>query len=464
VRRAVTGLLAIATLAHAEPVATGTDPAKRPVAPIPVEPAPAPTTVPVDEAPIASPKEASGVAREDARKDSALWIPRALLFVPRIVVWAAAQPIRGAVYAYERYSLQERFTDATFNDARTFGVYPTAAYETGFGVTVGGRLVYRDFFGHDERLKLRVNFGGRFRQAYGMNLRSGDLFGKRVFVELDSSYERRPQERFYGIGNLDDPESSRFREYLVRNVVTLDTRLYDRLHSRLSGHYMLRSFSGTGDDDSIELHYDTSQLAGFDDGVDNIYVEHELVYDSRRPTSPLQSKAIDATGWFASAFFGMTTGAGEDPSQFYRYGGELQRYFDLYDGSRVLALRAMLETVDGEEVSFIDLPRLGGSEYLRGYPNGRFRDNTIALATAEYTWDLGNYLAAYTFVDVGRPFSGPRALALEDLRVGYGGGVQVHTRFDFLMRGQIAASIDGDVFLELALSPSFGRRERAGRY
>jgi len=263
---------------------------------------------------------------------------------------------------------------------------------------------------------------------------------------------------------------TRFRETLVRNVMTADTRIIDHLHSRLSGALMLREFSGTDDDDSITMHYDTSKLVGFDEGVQNFYLEHEFVYDSRRP-GKFQSKAFDSTGWLAAAHVGFTSGLSGDPSEFFTYGGELQRYIDLYDGSRVLVLRALFESVAGTngrtdgKVSFIDLPRLGGAEYLRGYPNGRFRDRAIALGTAEYQWDLGNYLAAFGFVDVGRPYGSLDSVeADQSLRVGYGGGIQVHTTKSYLTRVQIAGSRDGDFFFEIALSPAYGRRERAGRF
>ena len=40
----------------------------------------------------------------------------------------------------------------------------------------------------------------------------------------------------------------------------------------------------------------------------------------------------------------------------------------------------------------------------------------------------------------------------------------MRTYHSFLLRGQLAASREGDVFFELALSPAFGRRDRAGRF
>lgn len=441
--RAVVASLFVAGVAAAAPVAVVEQPASEPAPVAQVTPAPA-----------SPPDRASGVAREDepSLAERLLWIPRAALFVPRAAVWAIGQPIRGAAYAYEQYNLPGRVREVFFDVDGTFGVYPVAAYETGFGVTAGARLVHKDLFGEHERLKLRVDFGGRFRQAYGINLRSGSRLG-RVAIEVDSSYERRPIERFYGIGNA-DAVASQFHEDLVRNVLAADTRLVGQLRARTSAALMLRSFAS----DQLDPMYLND--------VRNVYVEQELVYDSRRPASIYQSRALDGAGWLASAHVGIARGIDGDRSEFVAYGGELQRYFDLYDGSRTLALRALVEAVAGDDdaISFIDLPRLGGSEYLRGYPAGRFRDRVIALGTAEYAWDIGNFLAAYLFVDVGRPFHSFADASASDLRVGYGGGLQVHTGASFLTRLQVAASRDGDVFLQLAFSPSFGRRERAGRF
>jgi hypothetical protein len=442
------------------------------------------------------PDRASGIARAAPTPitDHVRWIPRVLLFVPRWALWIAAQPIRLGVWAYQRYQIPERLEYTLFSVDDTgvqpvplWGFYPTAIYETGFGINAGIRFVHKNLGGHRERLLLKANFGGRFRQAYGFSLSSGQRFGRDVRIVLDGLYERRPHERFFGIGNADelatppampiDPTisdaavSTRFRKHLWRGVLTADVPVRGALGLRLSTALIVRNFGSADFDDpdaKIEDVYDVDRLPGFQQGVDNLYSELEVVYDTRRPTSGYQSQVLDATGWFLAGHLGATTGLTGDLSDFIRYGGEVQRYFDLYRGTRVLALRVLVEAVaggnGGGKISFIDLPRLGGSEILRGYPTDRFRDRAITVATAEYTWDLGNFLAAYTFVDAGRAWPSlvdidPR----EGIRVGFGGGVQFHTHGSFITRGQVAASREGDVFLELVLSPAFGRRERTGR-
>lgn len=480
-------------LPAAEPAsapAPASTPSATPPAPAPAsEPAPEATPSP-SPAPLPRADQASGISREEppSAGERLRFIPRALLFVPRWAFWAVAQPIRLSAWAYEHYSLRARLKGALFNVDGTYGVYPVASYSTDFGLSGGLRFVHYDLFGSGEHLKLRANFGGQFQQAFGFTIDSGERFSDHLKLVLEARYERRPSERFFGLGNADradppppgmlvDPSAAalrtRFREELTRVITTAELPIRRSPASNLSAHLsaalMLRDFSNA-EDDGLADRYDVSRLAGFTEGVDNLYVEAELIYDSRRQPSRWQSRVIDATGWYAAAHLGRGVGVASDPSAFTRYGGELARFFDLYRGSRVLALRLFLEAAAGGDgpadraLPFIDLPRLGGPEYLRGYPDGRFRDRVVALGTAEYTWDLGNMLAAYTFLDVGRPAPSLSALELADLRLGFGGGVQLHTQDSFITRVQLAGSGDGDVFFELVLSPAFGRRERAGRY
>jgi hypothetical protein len=472
-------------LALAEAVARADDGAQSPTADssppdaVPMQPQTA-------NEPAPPPDQADGVVREEGTsvKSGLIWIPRAILFVPRATVWAAAQPIRGATYVYERYQLGSRFIDATFTDDRKFGVYPVAGYDSNFGFTVGGRVLYKDIFGDSERIRLRADWGGEFRYGYGINVRTGNRFGP-ISFGFDSSYERR-REKFYGIGNgpmLDgvpdmpiDPTvddlaiKSRFAQRVIRNTGDVKIKYVDELKSRISAAVMMRDF-GPGDESDITMRYDTTKLVGFETGVNNVYVEHELAYDTRRPTSEFQTRTLDAGGWLASVHTGIARGLETDPTHYYRYGGEVQHYFDLYHGSRVLALRVLFDAIAGTDgrtdgrISFVDLPRLGGTEYLRGYPSDRFRDRAVALGTAEYTWTVGWNLAAYTFVDVGEPIgSVDDTKSADNIRVGFGGGLQIHTRNTFLTRMQLAASREGDFLLNVIFSPAFGRRERAGKY
>jgi hypothetical protein len=85
------------------------------------EPAPR-TAASVARAPL--PDQASGVARGESRPTSEKlkFVPRALLFVPRIAVEVAGAPIGGSLYVYDRFEVAARARDIFCNDAGTVGL------------------------------------------------------------------------------------------------------------------------------------------------------------------------------------------------------------------------------------------------------------------------------------------------------------------------------------------------------
>jgi hypothetical protein len=439
------------------------------------------------------PDVVSGIARPEAAPPAhaLFWIPRALLFVPRWAFWAAMQPARLGVWAYERYRGGSLGGDpsgggGSGGGGRPYGLYPVVTLDTVYGLTAGARTVHRDLAGRGERLELRVDHGGRYAPALGAALHSGGRLGPRVTAGLDARFERRPAARFFGIGDAGvrpaaedrlDPASggaaveASYGERLARAAGTGAVRIAGPWAAGASVALASRSFTGGrgGDLPGVPAAYDTSRLAGWDRGADALHVEGALVHDSRRPSSPYQTRAIDATGGYAAARLGGARGVAGDPTAYVRYGAEALWLLDLYRGSRVVALGVLVESIAGSggraggTIAFAELPALGG-ERLRGYPEGRFRDRARVLGTAEYTWDLGNFLAAYLFVDAGRVLPSLAELSPgARLRAGYGGGLEAHTRVGFVGRAQLAASRDGDLLLEIVLAPGAGRA-RPGRW
>src|SRR5690348_16452089 len=89
-----------------------------------------------------------------------------------------------------------------------------------------------------------------YRQLYSLELRSGHLLGDRFSLDLDSGYEVRPRDAFYGIGNGDasappvmvvDPRmdslsvETRYRQTRVRAALAADERVWSDLHVRAAG-------------------------------------------------------------------------------------------------------------------------------------------------------------------------------------------------------------------------------------
>ena len=403
---------------------------------------------------------------------------RGALFVPKLGVDLVLSPARLSVWAYERYHLAALYYRVFFNDARTIGLVPTLAFDSGFGIMAGGRFMDRDVLGQHEHLSIEAASGGRYQGVVKTALRSGDRLGDRLAIELDGQYELRPKDPFYGIGNHSDSVSpaapvdplidptaveTRYRERLARIAAVIDVRMVDGLHVRSSSELTERSFSPSDTGVAIDTVYDPMTLIGYD-GVRYVYSELELRLDTRRNANEYEPQPFYSVGSLA-ALFGGRIHRLDNARDYWRYGLDLQHFIRLAEGPRVLAFRFHGEAVSGTlaEVPFTELPQLGGLDDLRGYPIDRFRDRAAALGSVDYAWDLSGWLAARVFVDAGRVFGSLDDLGVDHLRVGYGIALEGHTSRSFGLLGALSSSIDGGLFLNLSFNPMFRLDERVRR-
>jgi hypothetical protein len=433
-----------------------------------------------------TPDQARGVERAepDGAGNRLRIFPRIVLFPARVVLWVFDAPLRGSFWLYEKYQLRNRFKAIFFNDTGTVGLYPVAFFETGFGLNAGLRFIHRDLY-KKASFNARASFGGPYRQIYSAKLGSGDVLGERVELELEAEYEFRPKDRFFGIGNGDavdevpmpidpyeDPTAvdSRFRETISRVSLGGDVHIAGPLSARLSSALMWRTFAQSDEADlktatPLDEAYDPAALPGFEDGVAYSYNELELRIDTRDAANRYEMVTMPSTGWLLSGFGGVARDFDRVPVDFVRYGVDLQRYIRIAQNPRLIAVRAYLEGVAGDEdeIPFVDLPRLGGPLFLRGYLRDRFRDRVAGLTSIEYQFDVGHMFAGYLFADAGRVYPRLRDIELKDIRVGYGGGIQMQTPGSFLGRVGIASSIDGGIIFNFSLDPVYDPKARVER-
>jgi len=473
--------------ALADPSAVVVEPRATPEVPQERVPAPPqePTAADVADAPL--PGDESGRTDGVPSDDTvARQVGRGLLFFPKVLTEIVLSPVRGGIWAYDRYHLSDRYYRWFFNDARTIGLYPTGTIESGFGlsgITLGARFVDRDTFGEREHLAAEAAIGldYQFKQLYALNFRSGDRLGQIVHAELDAGYEVRSLDPFYGIGNgekmqpppagminplvTDTAVKTRFGQHRARARITGDIQLLGDLHLRPAAEVLDRTFGDPAQGPATADVYDPMGLVGWDRGVRAGYGELELRWDSRRAIT-VYEKGIYSAGTLAGLFGGyegqLSSGAG---APFYRYGGDLQQFIRVGLGPRVIMARVHGEAITGnlDEVPFTEIPAIGGPLYLRGYDVDRFRDRIAAFGTLQYAWDLASTLGATAFVDAGRVWRDYSALALTDMRVGFGGSLVVSYGGGFVSELSLASSIDGGFFASLSFNPVYDIDERVRR-
>lgn len=429
------------------------------------------------------PHEASGVRVPRDGPSAWLWLPRLALLPVQLVAHAVMAPIAGAMWAYDRFELRDRFYQVFFNDTETVGLYPIAFYETGFGLSGGARLVVRDVFGSGGAVSARASFGTTRPQAYTWKATSGDVLGDRVELEVRGVYEIVAGARFFGIGNGDlvdapagvpvDPRldnlavATRYRMTQARARLSGRVRITEHLDLGLHGELRDAGFDDEpdlrGDLDVADV-YDRAGLVGFDEGITSLYPEIGLRYDSRRTTRYYLSRAVPSTGWMTHLALGYQLGIDSD-QRFPRIALDVQRSFDLFGGDRVLLARLAVEAVaaDVGDVPFIDLPALGGKQLLRGYRGDRFRDLRAGMLSLEYQYPISYLSTGFVFAEAGRVWRDNGDLAdtrAGDLRLGYGLGIQLHTKDTFRARLSLFSSIDGDILFSLSFDPAWDTHSR----
>ena len=456
---AAAGILLISRGAAGQPVAA-TDPRPasssrggdqtRPEPPVVEQPQPPQRHSARSVAGAPRPDDVGGVARPEREPGGTRRaIARGLLVLPRIAFWVVNAPIRASYWVSERYKVPARARETFFNQEGTAGVVPIAWAETDTGAGGGARFLHRDLLGRGEHLVIDAGYGGRVAPVAGLWLDSGERLGDRLRVRVDGRFEDRPRDRFFGIGNADEATEIVFHQRVAAAGGMGEARIAGPLAVRLSSEVGWRAI-----DPATEP---VEAATGFGEERSRSYHQLELGLDTRDRPSRSEPPGPRATGLALSAFAGAATGPAHG-----RFGGEARAQLPLGTPQRILVLRALAEGVSGplDEISFADLPQLGGPQLLRGYPVDRFRDRAMALTSAEYRFDLSETFGAFLFADAGRVLAEPGDLVDGGLRAGYGGGLDLRRGAHHLGRLSLASSIDGGFFVSAVLDPMGEPEER----
>lgn len=405
------------------------------------------------------------------------FLPRAVFYVPTLAVQMVFKPVQAAVSLLDRYAIIEVVDDFLHNADHTGGVVPTAEWQSGYGPSVGLKVFHDDLFGHGESASFRARFGGVFQQGYQFKFDASRLGGTRIWLEGRFRYESKPGLLFYGLG---DPRGDEDGPRLGPRQGSVETRYRSERYLTLLrtgvtlgqpgaltklGVTLIHNFRDLSPPDTvpegdvpIEAVYDTSRLGGFDRVFNSVELEANLIIDTRN------RNAGTSSGFAMEAFFGGALPI--DGFTFWHYGAEASVYIDLYKGNRVLLLRAAVEAVEGEddEVPFVELPRLGGANDLRGYALDRFRDQKAVVASIEYHYPIHEYVTGELFVDFGRVGKDWSDLfgeqAWSQWRVGGGGGVIISSRDSVLLRFDLAYGEGLQFFVSTDLARAFKGREK----
>jgi outer membrane protein assembly factor BamA len=151
---------------------------------------------------------------------------------------------------------------------------------------------------------------------------------------------------------------------------------------------------------------DEAQLPGFYRGLRLVRIGGGLGLDLRKPARDGGGFSVAVDGTFAEGLAG-------DPSRHLSTSAEAVASVGGNDKLFLLRARAaMVEPLTVAPIPFEELVIPSGLRDMRGLPDGRLRDRSAVMASAEYRWYISAYLDATLFVDVGT-VAGPRFAGLD---------------------------------------------------
>ena len=125
---------------------------------------------------------------------------------------------------------------------------------------------------------------------------------------------------------------------------------------------------------------------------------------------------------------------------------DIRHHIHLFYGRTVMLRLAgeIRRPLQGRRVPFFYLSELGRSETIRGFNQGRFRDNDMILGSIEYRYPVWRTISSVIFMDAGQVTNDMMTeLRGDHFACGYGFGVRIQSRDRLFLRSDIAFSKDG---------------------
>ncbi len=277
--------------------------------------------------------------------------------------------------------------------------------------------------------------------------------GRRIEFKLRGEYRDLTSLRFYGLGNdssVDDESTYLLNDRSMTAYFWLNPR--GLLSLGAMGGFVSTLTDTSEDGRSLEEVFAPGSVAGFQDArteysVTGGWVEFDIRDKWLEPPVGIVAR-VTSTRY---------EDTGLSVHDFTRIVGDIKGYVPFGSRNRVLALRLRTShsiADDGKRVPFYLMETLGGAKDVRGFREYRFRDTRNLLVSAEYRWEVWNYVDFSLFFDAGKVFDDPSEFNFEKMHTGYGFGVRAHAPPNFVLRFDLAKSTEGLRF-HVSGGPSF---------
>jgi hypothetical protein len=242
----------------------------------------------------------------------------------------------------------------------------------------------------------------------GCNLYTKD---ERYIVHWRNSFSNFP-EKFWGLGNStpdSNEENYEFKQYLINPQVLrkISRKFYTGLLYEYQKVYEVDYTSGGLFDRQDVAGRHGSEVSGL--GI-------IAAWDSRNHAfSP-------GKGLFAQVMAAQFSDVIRSGYNFYNYQLDLRNFYTVFR-KYVLAFQVMGYFTQGD-VPLRNLALFGGSDIMRGYYAGRYRDKNILASQVEYRMPLVSRFGLVVFGGAGRVSNRLRNFSFQGIRYSIGGGLR----------------------------------------
>ncbi len=233
--------------------------------------------------------------------------------------------------------------------------------------------------------------------------------GERYLFKGELRFRNFP-DRFYGIGNNSLKENEERFEYKLFSMKFLALRKF------AESWFLGMNFNIEKEFDferSIDGQLNNGNITGYDGGL-AIGPGIVSVFDTRDNVINAQKGMyLEVNAFWNLPFLGGTFDYG-------RMQIEFNRYFPMARKTTLAwNTRAIFST---GEVPFLDMPRLGSDQILRGYPSYRYRDKNFMATQLEYRFPVYKRFGMTVFSGLGEVFSQEIPLEVNRIKYSYGVG------------------------------------------
>ena len=255
---------------------------------------------------------------------------------------------------------------------------------------------------------------------------TGLFFQQEKYWHTGNFYYQQFPIQYYGIGNsTPDSAEEKFTIEVLRLNPSFLIRTWERLFVGPLIHYETWRLQKTEAGRSLSLGKIPGSTPTTVTGVGVL-----AYYDERDNLFAATSGRFYQAAFIASPkFLGSTF-------TFTRLQVDAREYFPL-GKEHIISAQALLHTTTGT-VPFRFLPKLGGQNILRGYFEGRYRDNHMAVVQSEYRspfWYRFGFVLFGGVGDVADKFS---RFSVGNLKTSFGAGL----RFAFIPEEKIILRVD----------------------